>query len=164
MDKKEQSGKMRRKDREVTDRREIDEIIDRCDSCRIGFAVDNEPYIVSLNFGYKSGDPAFLYFHCATAGKKLDMLRLNNHVFFQMDCNHNLVTSENACGNSMTYESAAGKGMLYIVDDKLEKITGLDYIMKHYTGKDSFSYDVNILEHTVILRLEITGISAKRKS
>ena len=43
---------MRRKDREVTDEARIDEIISRCNCCRIGFNDSGEVYIVPLNFGY----------------------------------------------------------------------------------------------------------------
>ena len=45
---------MRRKDREITDEAKIDEIISRCNCCRIGFNDSGEVYIVPLNFGYVS--------------------------------------------------------------------------------------------------------------
>ena len=47
---------MRRKDREVTDEARIDEIISRCNCCRIGFNDSGEVYIVPLNFGYVKQD------------------------------------------------------------------------------------------------------------
>ena len=39
---------MRRKDREITDEAKIDEIISRCNCCRIGFNDSGEVYIVPL--------------------------------------------------------------------------------------------------------------------
>ena len=42
---------MRRKDREVTDIKDIKNIIDRCDICRIALNNDGYPYILPLNFG-----------------------------------------------------------------------------------------------------------------
>ena len=60
---------MRRKDREVTDPAAIDEIIRRCDCCRLGLRDGDEVYIVPLNFGFFVDDSVRkLYFHSATRG------------------------------------------------------------------------------------------------
>ena len=41
-------------------------ILDKCDIMRIGLCVDNELYVVPLNFAYEVIDEeAFIYFHCA---------------------------------------------------------------------------------------------------
>ena len=42
---------MRRKDRQVLDFKEIYEIIERCDVCRIALNNDGYPYMLPLNFG-----------------------------------------------------------------------------------------------------------------
>ena len=44
---------MRRKDREVTDLQEIEEIIKGCKVCHLAMADAGQPYIVPLNFGYQ---------------------------------------------------------------------------------------------------------------
>ena len=41
---------MRRKDREITDRDCIDDIIEACDCCRLGFCDEGEPYIVPVSY------------------------------------------------------------------------------------------------------------------
>ena len=67
---------MRRKDREVTDFMQIENIISRCTCCRIGFYDDGEVYIVPLNFGYEAkGDTYILYFHAAKEGRKIDLIK-----------------------------------------------------------------------------------------
>ena len=43
---------MRKKDREIKDTKELEEILQKADVCRIAFAVDGVPYIVAMNFGY----------------------------------------------------------------------------------------------------------------
>ena len=96
---------MRRKDREINDIQKIEEIISRCTVCRLALCDDNTPYLVAMNFGYKRGDPSNLYFHCATAGKKLDIIRKNNSVFFEFDTDHKLVYSDDACDFTMKYSS-----------------------------------------------------------
>ena len=83
---------MRRKDREITDFNEIIEIIKKCDVCRIAMNDGDFPYMVPLNFGLDIQDgQAYLYFHAALEGKKLDLLKKDNRVTFEMDCGHNFI-------------------------------------------------------------------------
>lgn len=154
---------MRRKDREVTDPAEIQSIIKKADVCRIALIDDNQPYIVTLNFGYAPGNPAFLYFHCATEGRKIDIIKKNNIACFQMDVDHELFTAKKACGFSMNFKSIVGNGKIYNVESKKEKIEGLNYIMKQYSDRDDFEYEENMLKVTTILKLEISQLTAKQK-
>jgi len=43
---------MRRKEKEIKSRAEIDEVIAGCQVCRLAFAVHGEAYLVPLSFGY----------------------------------------------------------------------------------------------------------------
>lgn len=62
---------MRRADREVTDQAKIQDIMDRCTCCRIGFNDDGKVYIVPLNFGYQKKENKYVfYFHGAHEGRK----------------------------------------------------------------------------------------------
>lgn len=66
---------MRRKDREVTENSEIEEILNKCKVFRIGLVDDSGVYILPLNFGYVlDGNKLELYFHGAKAGKKVELL------------------------------------------------------------------------------------------
>ena len=58
---------MRKKEYQITDFREIENIIESGLICRLGLCNDNIPYVVPLNFGYKD---KVLYFHSAPEGKK----------------------------------------------------------------------------------------------
>ena len=44
---------MRRKDREITERAEIEAILREAQVCRIALADDDGPYIVPMSFGYR---------------------------------------------------------------------------------------------------------------
>ncbi|OFX19074.1 MAG: hypothetical protein A2041_00800 [Bacteroidetes bacterium GWA2_31_9b] len=154
---------MRRSDREILIQDEIESIIKKADVCRIALIDDQIPYIVALNFGYKSGNPSVIYFHCAKTGRKIDIIKKNNSACFQMDVDHELVLANKACGYGMKFKSIVGYGKIYEVEDKNGKIEGLQYIMKQYTGKDDFVYEEKMLEVTSILRLVISEISAKQK-
>jgi uncharacterized protein len=58
---------MQRKDREITDRAEIDAILGEATVCRLGLSGDEGPYIVPMCFGYEG---TFLYLHSAPEASK----------------------------------------------------------------------------------------------
>jgi uncharacterized protein len=153
---------MRRKEREITSIEDIESIISLADVCRVAFADGNDPYIVTLNFGYSGGKEKKIYFHCASEGKKLEMIRKNNYVCFEMDIDHNLHTGKNACDCGMSFRSVIGWGRIWIISDDDEKKSGLDLIMSHYSLDKRFSYDQNTLDRTLLLRLDILKITGKK--
>jgi nitroimidazol reductase NimA-like FMN-containing flavoprotein (pyridoxamine 5'-phosphate oxidase superfamily) len=152
---------MRRKEREVSDKDAIERIIMKSDVCRIALANDNIPYIVTMNFGYCPGPDPILYFHCANAGKKLEMIRRNNKVCFEMDTDHELYNGEKGCDWGMKYSSIIGYGEIFFVTEEEEKKEGLDCIMNHYGGEGNYLYDDNTIGRTIILRLDIKEIKGK---
>ena len=105
---------MRRNEREIKGRKDIDDIIKRCRVCHLAMCDDGQPYIVPLNFGYDGG---FLYFHAAPEGRKIDIIKRNNRVGFEFDILHDIVTAEQACKWGAKYESVMGSGTAEIVDD-----------------------------------------------
>ena len=154
---------MRRKDRELTGQDEIEEIISKADVCRIALADNNIPYIVTMNFGYSGGENACFYFHCAREGRKLDMIKNNNYVCFELDTDHRIYEGEKGCDWGMTFSSVVGYGHISVVEERASRIKALDSIMSHYAGRKTFSYDERVFENTTILRLDIAGMTAKRK-
>jgi hypothetical protein len=153
---------MKRNDREITEIQEIEKIIRKADVCRIAFANDNIPYIVTMNFGYAGGNDRTLFFHCANEGRKLEMIRKNNLVCFEMDTDHNLYTGEKGCDWGMKYKSVVGYGNISIVGDFEIRKAGLDCIMKHYEGDKNYSYDDKVLSGTTILKLDIIEMTGKK--
>jgi len=152
---------MRRDEDKITDKELIDKVFKSADVCRIGFAHENMPYIVTLNFGFNHDREYVLYFHCAVRGRKLDMMARNNYVCFEIDTDHLLIKGGRACGWSMKSRSVIGYGYLSVVNDLSERKFGLDLIMEHYGGPGSYEYDEKMLAETVVLKLEISEISAR---
>jgi len=155
---------MRKKDREIKDTKELEEILQKADVCRIAFAVDGIPYIVTMNFGHVWKDRLTLYFHCAKEGKKLELLKRNSTVCFEMDIDHQLVEAANACDWGMKYRSIVGLGLLEKVEEETEKKKGLDFIMDHYGFNGKKEYDEKVLNTTEILKLTVTEFTGKKKS
>jgi nitroimidazol reductase NimA-like FMN-containing flavoprotein (pyridoxamine 5'-phosphate oxidase superfamily) len=153
---------MRREDRRIKDINEIIEVMKKCDVCSVAFYDKEFPYIIPLNFGViMKEDTIELYFHGAKAGKKLELLRENNHIAFEMNCSRNLITGEKACDYTMEYESVCGNGILELLGED-EVCHGFDVIMSQYSSETKHTYDENVLKAVAILRLTVSEISGKR--
>jgi nitroimidazol reductase NimA-like FMN-containing flavoprotein (pyridoxamine 5'-phosphate oxidase superfamily) len=155
---------MRKKEREITDRGQLRAILEEADVCRVAFHAEPAPYIVTMNFGYESGEKTFLFFHCAVEGRKLELLALNNAVGFEMDVGHELVRGERPCQWSMRYRSIVGIGRIAEVLEETEKKAALDRIMEHYgSGSPRNDYDAEALSKTRILKLTVAEMTGKRR-
>jgi len=152
---------MRRKDREITDLKDIVEIIKKCDVCRLALFDCEYPYIIPLNFGFSfDGENIEFYFHGANAGKKLSLLGLNNKVGFEMDCSHRLITGEKACDYTMEYESVCGNGIVSLLNDD-QKIDALTHLMKQYSKEKTFEFNEINLKAIAVFKLNVNEITAK---
>ena len=149
---------MRRKEREITERDAIEEIIRQSFVCRLAMSEDNIPYIVPLCFGYQDNT---LYFHTAREGKKLPILEKNNRVCFEFDILHEVTRSKEPCRWGMRYVSVIGTGTTSFIKDFESKRRALDIIMEHYAGK-SFVYKEEAIHNAVIIQLEIEHITGKK--
>lgn len=139
---------------------EIEAIIMQAEVCRLGLAVANTPYVIPVNYGYENN---CLYVHCAQKGRKLDMIRQNNRVCFEMDVEAEICDRDKtACEWSSNYRSVIGYGNASIIEDPQEKIKGLDAIMRHYSSRESFEYDEKAVDKVGIIKIEVTELSGKR--
>ena len=148
---------MRRTDKEIADRAQIESIIQRSMVCRLAMADNNQPYIVPLCFGYKDQT---LYFHSAGQGKKLDILKKNNRVCFEFDIDYELIKEDKACDWGMKYKSVVGFGRASFIKDFESKCKALDVIMQQYSGA-SFVYPETKVKNIVVIKVEIENMTGK---
>jgi len=149
---------MRRKDKEITDIGEIEEIVRRAGICRLGLVDGDEPYVVPLNFGYE--DRA-LYFHWALEGRKFEIIQKNNKVCFEIDTDVEIVNVETPCDSVVKYRSVIGVGRACILEDDEEKSHGLSLIMKQYSEGD-FSFPKSELDKTLVVKVDIKSVTGKK--
>jgi nitroimidazol reductase NimA-like FMN-containing flavoprotein (pyridoxamine 5'-phosphate oxidase superfamily) len=149
---------MRRKDKEISDRALIDKILGKAQVCRLALCDDGKPYIVPMNFGYRDG---CLFLHSAAEGKKIDILRKNQNVCFEVDIEGKPVAAERPCNWSMEYESVIGFGKATIVDGIEEMKRGLDVIVEKFSGKSNNDYPGETLKRLVVIRVDIESITGK---
>lgn len=150
---------MRRADKEIKNRNQIDAIIKKTNYCRIALVDGIYPYIVPVNFAVSNNH---LYFHSAKEGKKIDILRKNNSVCFEMDIEGEIVKGERACFWGMKYVSVIGFGQAFFIEDDIGKKKALDMLMEKYAGRSGFSYADDELDKIMIIDVEIDRISGKQ--
>lgn len=155
---------MRRADREITDKKRIEEFIAEEQILRIAFYDDGDIYIVPVNYGYTYENEKYsFYFHGAKAGRKYELSKLRPVVGFEIDGKYQLLENEMACGFSAAFQSVIGTGKLQLVDDAEEKIIGLNAVMKQTTQKSEWSYNEELLEAVAVFRLDVHKLSCKAK-
>ncbi len=155
------TGVMRRKDREIVDKKVMVSIIEKAIICRVAMCWQDEPYVIPMNFGYRDN---YIYLHSAREGRKLDILRNNNKVCIEFDADVELVQSQKACNTEMKYKSVLAFGKAVILKDIVEKKKALDIIMHHYYNHDSlsvFHYPEDALEKVIIIKVRVKEMTGK---
>lgn len=155
---------MRRKDREVTGREEILAILHDCEVIRIGLCDDHQPYIVPMNFAYEvTEENLWIYLHCASQGKKIDIMKKNNRVCFEGDHSYQLVEREETCSWTALFKSVMGEGTIEILSEEEDKIHALDLLMKRHGFQGKPQYSPGAAAAVTALRITVTGITGKYK-
>ena len=150
---------MRRKDRE-RDRNFALDVIDRCDYGVISLVTpDGHPYCVPLSVVRIENE---VYFHTATEGTKLDILRMNPYA--SLAC----VTGVQVIPGKFTtaYESAVVCGNVTEITDEKQKIAALRALCLKFTPDNMDDFDNAIsrsLARTGIWKLTIESITGKCK-
>jgi hypothetical protein len=149
---------MRRYDKEITDSGEIAAIMDKAAVCRIALVNGNCPYIFPVNFVVRNN---YLYFHSSPEGRKIDILRKNNRVCFEIDIDIEIVQGDLPCSWGTRYRSVIGFGRASFLETT-EKQQALNYLMQKYAGLNDFSYKAEALETVAVLRVSMEKITGKK--
>ena len=119
---------------------------------------DGWPYVVPLNYGFGKD---FIIVHGAREGKKIDLLRENNKVAFNVAIDTEVILDENDPSEfSMKYRSVSGLGTAKFIEDAEEKREALKIIMEHYHGPKE-PITEGMLKATAVIKISITEITGK---
>ncbi len=83
---------MRKKEREITDRHELETVLKTAKTPPGDQRAGAPPYIVPVNFGYKDGA---IYFHCSYEGKKMELIEKDPAVSFEAETDVAVVAPAN---------------------------------------------------------------------
>lgn len=150
---------MRRHDKEIRDPAIIKEILTNSRILRLGMVYNNEAYIIPVNYAYTDG---MIYIHSAPQGRKMEILRSNNLVSFEIEYSEEIISDDKPCEWSAKYRSIMGKGTITIENDPVRKKAGLDLIMRRYGASGELIYDESSVSRMVLLILQITSLTGKQ--
>ncbi len=128
---------MLRGEKEIQDQRLVEAVLSLALVCRIGLAYENQPYVVPMCF-VCAGDS--IYLHAAREGRKIEILKRNDAVCFEVEADVATIPADVACGWGMRYRSVIGFGRATFVDDPEEKVAALDLLMEKYSGQGRWTY------------------------
>lgn len=154
---------MKKVNQEIKDKATIEEILSSSEICRLGFMDNNRPYILPFNYGYQDN---CIYIHCANEGKKIDLIKQNNHVCIEVEQTAVIERYEKACKWTTTYRSLVGYGFVEIITDYERKRQALDIIMRHNGANSNhdLNYEPNKINAMSILKVEISEMTGKQSS
>ncbi len=155
---------MRRADRAVTANAEISEILTQCKTCHLAMVDEGMPYVLPLSFGYEMREGVLtLWFHSAKAGRKIDILRRDNRVSFELCCEGEAASSpENPCNTGYYYASVLGTGRVQFVADAQEKCRGLSLLMERQSGAH-ITFTKEQAEDVCVFKVETDCFTGKRR-
>jgi len=143
----------------ITNKDEIIDIVRKSKVCRIALSYEGIPYIVPVNYGYNNNT---LYIHSARSGKKIDLLKKNNRVCFEVESDIKIVASDTACQWTTQYRCAIGYGKAQLLYDRESIIKALEIIMKHQSGRSDWTYSEEAINRVLIIKIIIDSITGKK--
>ncbi|GHS90141.1 5-nitroimidazole antibiotic resistance protein [Synergistales bacterium] len=154
-----QMREMRRKDKQVTDIKWMEDVLLSANFLHLGLSGnDGWPYVVPLCYGYKDMK---LYFHGALEGMKRDILSLNQKACFQVTIDAEVIRGDAAQSFSMYFKSVTGFGVVKTLEDIDEKTEALNILMDQYDGPH---IDLREIKMPVwAARLDIESMTGKAK-
>ena len=154
---------MTKREYKITEPGEIRRILDTAKVLRLGIAVDNVPHIVPLNYGYTMEDGRLtLYMHSAVKGNKLELLRQNPNICFELESDLVPFEGKVACQYGLSYCAISGRGKAVLVEDVAEKMEAMRSLMKTQTGKD-FTFNERLVSIVAVIRVDVTEFAAKHR-
>ncbi len=154
---------MTRRELEITDKTEIRDILDRSKVLHLAMIDGDEPYVIAMNYGYTMKDDKLtIYLHGATAGRKLDILRVNPKVCFEMDVDVIPFEGKVPCQYGVAYSSIVGKGKAKLIEDVEEKKAAMTILMKTQTRKD-FEFHDKLVSIVSVIKIEVDEYVAKHR-
>jgi len=151
---------MRRKDREVTDPQFIENVLNKTLYGNLGLCDNGESYIVPMNYAWSDNK---IWLHCATEGRKLDIIRANPKVCFQVITDTELITANAPRNYGMYYSSVIIFGTASIVEGHEAKALALVKLVSHFQKDFSHEFKEEETKGVCIISIEPDEITCKAR-
>ena len=150
---------MRKPKMQITERSALEDILRRGKVLRLAMCREGRPYLVPLNYGYAGGR---IYLHTGHQGLKMDFLRANPRVCFEVSVDVELIPAELACKWSCHYRSIVGHGLASVVQDPDERRLGLLAVTAQYAGDGPHQLAPEAMARACVLRIDIEEMTGKQ--
>ena len=151
----------RRPKKTITDEREMIEIITGQKVMTLAMARGDEPYLVTVNYGFDEVQRC-CYFHCSRVGKKADFLRANPVVWGQVTEDRGYIAG--ACDHA--FRTVQFRGRVEFLEGDEEKRRALAVMVEHLEPDPEPVKQRLItpesLERVAVGRVQIEEMTAKR--
>jgi nitroimidazol reductase NimA-like FMN-containing flavoprotein (pyridoxamine 5'-phosphate oxidase superfamily) len=145
----------------ITDREEMESLLrEALMGCLATVGPDGSPYITPLHFVFYQGK---IYFHCAVKGRKLDNIRANPRVCFEVHELTEIVQNQRACDFSTHYRSVLVFGRARPLSDVDEKVLVLTALAEKYAGGQAVEPPtLKSAKGTEVIEITIEEMTGKR--
>ena len=150
---------MRRAEKEITDSRILHDVLANSQVCRLGLVEDGMAYIVPVDYAFEDGH---IFIHSATEGRKIEILKRNLEVTFEIEYFSDTVKGEVACKWGTKYRSVMGRGTIEMHYDSETKKHCFDMLMRKYGADFTPEYDDEFLSKAVVLKLKVESCTGKQ--
>ncbi len=152
---------MRRRDKEIASYAEVEELLTNALVGRLGTCSNNIPYITPVNYIYDSNK---IYFHSAHEGRKIENIKHNQQVCFEIDQIISIIPGMRMpCGSTTEYKSVIVFGDVRVVVDIDEKTDALNKLIEKYAPEAPRLPDSSdAAERTNVLVIDVKEITAKQ--
>jgi nitroimidazol reductase NimA-like FMN-containing flavoprotein (pyridoxamine 5'-phosphate oxidase superfamily) len=150
---------MRKPNRQIQDPALLEDILRRGRVLRLAMCRDDQPYVLPLNYGFQQGR---IYLHTGRQGLKLEYLRANPRVCFEVSVDVELAPGPLACAWNCHYLCVLGFGRAVEVTDEEERRQGLLAVTAQYAGPGDHQLRPESLARALVLRIDIEELSGKR--
>ena len=158
---------MRRKHSQVTDPKEIERILSLTNIGRLATnGADGYPYITPVNFVNYKGN---IYFHCAPKGEKLDNMKRDSRVCFEVDVPLSYLDigydpNRPICHLHQFYHSVIIRGSAAVIADDELKLVALNKLIAKHENTENFKQvtaDMSGYKACEVIEIKPLSISAK---
>ena len=151
---------MRRQDREITDKQFIDKVLNDSVYGNLGLCDNGEPYIIPMNYAWSDN---IIWLHSANEWRKLEIIRVNPNVCFQVSAHTELSIAEKPCDYGMVYSSVIIFGKASIIEEYVEKSSALEKIMRHFSSNFTHKFTQEETNRVAIISIKPDKITCKAR-
>ena len=151
---------MRRDEKRITDDSKVISLLASATIGRLGTSGPDGPMIKPVNFIFM--DDCF-YFHSALLGEKIDHIKGNPRVVFQVErVLEYIPAKEKPCKASQAYESVIARGHAEFVEAPKEKVLILNALMKKHQPDGGYRpVDEPDAATVAVVRIRVESMTAK---